>query len=80
MTLPLFDKVYAQYSQAVIPALGELIAQDRASYQYLVESIAQMPNQPTLANMVRQAGFMGVDYRNLSAGIVAIHQGFKPMQ
>jgi 2-methoxy-6-polyprenyl-1,4-benzoquinol methylase len=78
--VPLFDQVYSQYSQWIIPTMGQLIAGDRASYQYLVESIAKMPDQERLANLVREAGFVGVDYRNLTGGIVAIHQGFKPLQ
>jgi len=78
VTVPVLDRLYQSYSQLVIPALGQLIASDRDSYQYLVESIAQMPNQEKLADMVRRAGFVGVDYRNLTGGIVAIHQGFKP--
>jgi len=72
--------VYSQYSQWIIPTMGQLIAGDRASYQYLVESIAKMPHQERLASMVREAGFVGVDYRNLTGGIVAIHQGFKSLQ
>jgi len=80
VVLPGFDKVYEQYSQWLIPAMGQAIAGDRASYQYLVESIARMPDQRRLANMVRDAGFVGVDYRNLTQGIVAIHQGFKPVR
>ena len=79
VTMPGLDKIYEAYSAHVIPALGEVVADDRASYQYLVESIAQMPDQEELAAMIRQAGFMAVSYDNLQAGIVAVHQGFKPM-
>lgn len=79
VTMPGLDTIYAAYSQHVIPALGALVADDRASYQYLVESIAQMPDQEALADMIRDAGFMAVSYENLQAGIVAVHQGFKPL-
>jgi demethylmenaquinone methyltransferase/2-methoxy-6-polyprenyl-1,4-benzoquinol methylase len=76
-TLPLLSKLYDAYSFHVIPALGECIAQDRASYQYLVESIRMHPNQETLKNMMEEAGFEDVQYFNLSGGIVALHEGRK---
>lgn len=70
-------KVYEKYSFNVIPAMGELVAQDRASYQYLVESIRKFPRQEVFAEMMRDAGLRAVTYTNLTAGAVAIHSGFK---
>jgi demethylmenaquinone methyltransferase/2-methoxy-6-polyprenyl-1,4-benzoquinol methylase len=57
--------------------MGQLVAQDKESYQYLAESIRKHPNQETLAEMMRQAGFETVSYQNLTGGIVAIHSGAK---
>ncbi|OSP54761.1 bifunctional demethylmenaquinone methyltransferase/2-methoxy-6-polyprenyl-1,4-benzoquinol methylase UbiE [Pseudoruegeria sp. SK021] len=68
---------YDRYSFNVIPAMGQLIAQDRDSYQYLVESIRRFPDQETFARMIREAGFGQVSYRNLSLGIAALHSGWK---
>jgi demethylmenaquinone methyltransferase/2-methoxy-6-polyprenyl-1,4-benzoquinol methylase len=60
----------------VIPALGGAVAGDRASYQYLVESIRRFPDQETFAGMIRDAGFDNVAFRNLSLGIAALHSGW----
>jgi demethylmenaquinone methyltransferase/2-methoxy-6-polyprenyl-1,4-benzoquinol methylase len=61
----------------MIPRMGRLIANDRDSYQYLVESIRKFPDQETFAAMIRKAGFERVSYRNLSFGIAALHSGWK---
>lgn len=74
---PLLRAAYNEYSFRVIPALGGAVANDRASYQYLVESIRKFPEQPAFARMVREAGFEAVSYTNLTFGVVAIHTGFK---
>lgn len=76
-TSPLIEKIYDTYSFSVIPFLGELIARDRTSYEYLVQSIRMHPCQKTLKDIMTQAGFDEVRYENLSGGIVAIHQGIK---
>jgi demethylmenaquinone methyltransferase/2-methoxy-6-polyprenyl-1,4-benzoquinol methylase len=73
----LMQKAYDLYSFNVIPVMGQIIAQDRASYQYLVESIRKFPDQETFATMIRTAGFGQVKYRNLSLGIAALHSGWK---
>ena len=70
-------KAYDFYSFNIIPWLGERVANDRASYQYLVESIRQFPEQKTLVKKLQVAGFKECGYHNLSAGIVAIHWGTK---
>jgi len=68
-------KAYDRYSFGVLPLLGRLVANDADSYRYLAESIRQHPSQEELAEMIRQAGFSQVRFRDLSAGIVAIHSG-----
>ena len=73
----LMQKVYDLYSFNVIPVMGQVIAGDRASYQYLVESIRKFPDQETFAAMIRDAGFGQVKYRNLTMGIAALHSGWK---
>lgn len=75
--VPLVQKAYDFYSFNVIPRMGKLIANDRDSYQYLIESIRKFPNQETFLSMVRQAGFENANYRNLSLGIAALHSGWK---
>jgi len=71
------QKAYDLYSFNVIPRLGQLITGDRDSYQYLVESIRKFPDQDRFAEMIRDAGFEQVRYRNLSMGIAALHSGWK---
>jgi demethylmenaquinone methyltransferase/2-methoxy-6-polyprenyl-1,4-benzoquinol methylase len=70
-------KLYDLYSNSVIPHLGEHIANDRESYQYLIESIRQFPNQEHLCSRIKDAGFDRAKYHDLSLGVVAIHQGSK---
>jgi len=57
--------------------LGQLVANDKASYQYLAESIRKHPDQDTLKSMMEDAGFCDTTYQNLTGGIVAIHSGVK---
>jgi len=68
---------YDRYSFNVIPAMGQVVAGDRDSYQYLVESIRKFPDQETFAGMIRSAGFDRVAYRNLTMGVAALHSGWK---
>jgi ubiquinone/menaquinone biosynthesis C-methylase UbiE len=74
---PLFQAIYDTYSFNVIPMMGQVIANDRDSYQYLVESIRKFPTQTKFASMIRQAGFKYVSYSNFTGGICALHSGFK---
>ena len=69
--------LYDAWSFRVLPLLGRRVAHDEASYRYLAESIRTFPDQETLADMLRQAGFARVTYRNLSGGIAAIHSGWR---
>ena len=68
---------YDRYSFNVIPLMGQIVAGDRDSYQYLVESIRKFPDQDSFAKMIRAAGFGQVSYRNLTMGIAALHSGWK---
>jgi demethylmenaquinone methyltransferase / 2-methoxy-6-polyprenyl-1,4-benzoquinol methylase len=61
----------------VIPVMGQVVTGDRDSYQYLVESIRQFPDQETFASMIRAAGFGQVKYRNMTMGVAALHSGWK---
>jgi demethylmenaquinone methyltransferase/2-methoxy-6-polyprenyl-1,4-benzoquinol methylase len=73
----LMQKVYDLYSFNIIPRLGQVVAGDRDSYQYLVESIRRFPDQDTFLDMLRAAGFQHARYRNLSMGIACLHSGWK---
>lgn len=77
VVLPLLAPVYEAYSFNVIPQMGQLVAGDKDSYQYLVESIRKFPTQPKLESMMVEAGFERVSHTNMSGGIVAIHTGWK---
>ncbi len=68
---------YDAYSFKVLPALGKMITGDGESYRYLAESIRMHPDQETLKTMMEQSGLERVEYFNLSAGVVALHRGFK---
>ncbi len=74
---PALRKLYDEYSFRIIPKIGEAVAKDRESYQYLVESIRQFPPQQELANRMKKAGFELVKVVNLTGGIAAIHTGTK---
>ncbi|XP_072520919.1 2-methoxy-6-polyprenyl-1,4-benzoquinol methylase, mitochondrial [Salminus brasiliensis] len=74
---PVLSRLYDAYSFQMIPVLGEVIAGDWKSYQYLVESIRRFPDQETFKEMIEEAGFFRVQYTNLTGGVVAIHSGFK---
>ncbi|MDP3961482.1 MAG: bifunctional demethylmenaquinone methyltransferase/2-methoxy-6-polyprenyl-1,4-benzoquinol methylase UbiE [Pseudorhodobacter sp.] len=74
---PALQWAYDRYSFNVIPLMGQIIVGDRASYQYLVESIRKFPDQETFAGMIRAAGFGQVKYRNLTMGVAALHSGWK---
>ena len=73
----LMQKVYDLYSFNIIPRMGQVIARDRDSYQYLVESIRKFPDQETFLGMVRAAGFEQAKYRNLTMGVACLHSGWK---
>lgn len=74
---PSLEKIYDLFSFKIIPKIGKKIADDEKSYQYLAESIRVHPDQSTLLQMLNEAGFCKTKYTNLSAGIVAVHSGYK---
>jgi demethylmenaquinone methyltransferase/2-methoxy-6-polyprenyl-1,4-benzoquinol methylase len=76
MTAALLQQLFDRYSFSAIPAIGEFVTGDRASYQYLVESIRRFPKQDDFADRIRGAGFSHVSYVNYSGGIAALHTGW----
>ena len=76
------NDVYKRWSFRAIPMIGQLVAADRDSYQYLVESIERFPSQTEFRDMIRKAGFIvpGEGFENLTGGIAAIHKGVKPVK
>jgi demethylmenaquinone methyltransferase/2-methoxy-6-polyprenyl-1,4-benzoquinol methylase len=76
-TNPILKKLYDAYSFNVIPKIGEIVAHDKESYQYLVESIRKHPDQETLKSMMLDAGFDEVRVHNMHGGIVALHIAYK---
>ena len=75
--LPLFKKAYETYSFNIIPAMGDLVASDRESYQYLVESIRKFPVPSRFETMIQEAGFEQTSHRTMSFGVVALHSGWR---
>ncbi|TLU65260.1 bifunctional demethylmenaquinone methyltransferase/2-methoxy-6-polyprenyl-1,4-benzoquinol methylase UbiE [Thalassotalea litorea] len=73
----LLNKIYDFYSFNILPKMGDIVAKDGDSYEYLAESIRMHPDQDTLKAMMENAGFDQTSYHNLTGGIVALHKGFK---
>ncbi|MDH6423333.1 bifunctional demethylmenaquinone methyltransferase/2-methoxy-6-polyprenyl-1,4-benzoquinol methylase UbiE [Aurantimicrobium minutum] len=71
---------YNFYLRKVMPVVAKFSSTNTEAYTYLADSIADWPNQATLATWIREAGFMNVAYRNLTAGVVALHRGIKPVE
>ncbi len=69
--------VYDLYSFKILPLIGKIVAKDEDSYQYLAESIRMHPDQETLLDMMKDAGFERCRYQNLAAGVVALHVGYR---
>ena len=76
-TTATLNQLYDFYSFNILPKMGQLVANDADSYQYLAESIRMHPDQDTLKQMMSEAGYENVDYQNLTGGIVALHRGYK---
>jgi demethylmenaquinone methyltransferase/2-methoxy-6-polyprenyl-1,4-benzoquinol methylase len=75
--MPFLAPLYDAYSYNVLPWMGELVAGDRDSYQYLAESIRKFPAPETLADEMRTAGFGNIRWQPMSGGIVALHSGWR---
>ncbi len=69
--------LYDTYSFKALPFMGKIIASDDSSYRYLAESIRMHPSQEELKQLMQDAGFERVEYFNLTAGVVALHRGYK---
>ena len=82
VNMNLLNAFYKRWSFSAIPIIGQLVAGDRDSYQYLVESIERFPSQPEFAKMITTAGFVlpGKGWEDLTGGIAAIHKGIKPLK
>lgn len=74
---PAIEKLYDLYSFHLVPKMGKVLAGDDAPYQYLVESIRRFPIPQKLMRMMKEAGFSRVKFRSMSAGIVALHEGWR---
>jgi demethylmenaquinone methyltransferase / 2-methoxy-6-polyprenyl-1,4-benzoquinol methylase len=74
---PGFADIYDAYSHRIVPQLGQLLARDRDSYRYLIESIRRFPDMPTFESMIRAAGFAQTRVEPIMGGLVAIHSGWK---
>ena len=77
VTVPGIDALYELYSFNVIPRIGAAVTGDREAYQYLVESIRKFPKPPAFAKMIETAGFRRVSFTPMTAGVVALHSGWK---
>jgi demethylmenaquinone methyltransferase/2-methoxy-6-polyprenyl-1,4-benzoquinol methylase len=77
VVVPALDRLYDAYSFNVLPWLGQMVAGDRAAYQYLAESIRRFPDQGTLAELMTAAGLGRVKVRNLTGGVAALHLGWR---
>jgi demethylmenaquinone methyltransferase/2-methoxy-6-polyprenyl-1,4-benzoquinol methylase len=69
--------IYDLYSFKLLPKIGSIVSNDEESYRYLAESIRMHPDQASLKKMMTDAGFERCDFHNMTAGIVALHRGYK---
>jgi demethylmenaquinone methyltransferase/2-methoxy-6-polyprenyl-1,4-benzoquinol methylase len=72
------DAVYQRYLAAALPAVARIVSRNASAYAYLAESIKDWPAQRQLADRVAAAGWSRVSWRNLTAGIVAVHVARRP--
>ncbi len=73
-----FRKVYSEYLMQALPKIARRVGSNAESYVYLAESIQDWPDQQGLADWLQEAGWIGVEWRNLTGGIVALHRGIRP--
>jgi len=71
------ERAYDAYSFGILPRIGRYVARDEEAYRYLAESIRMHPDQETLKGMMETAGLARVEYFNMTAGVVALHRGYK---
>ena len=77
-TTALLRGAYDTYMSVVMPGVVGLVSSDPEAYDYLFRSIQAWPDQRTFASWLREVGYVRVEYRNLTGGIVALHRGRKP--
>ncbi len=75
--VPVLDKIYESFSNNIIPNIGEMVTDDKESYQYLIESIEQFPSPEKFSDMIKEAGFSKVTHTPLTGNIAAIHSAWK---
>ncbi len=75
--VPGFRQIFNFYFSHVLPRIGGAVSGSRGAYEYLPDSVSRFPDQKNLAKMMREIGFSGVEYKNLTGGIAAIHTGVK---
>jgi demethylmenaquinone methyltransferase/2-methoxy-6-polyprenyl-1,4-benzoquinol methylase len=73
--VPGFRALFRFYFRRVLPRIGGFVSGSRGAYEYLPDSVSRFPDQKRLAGLMREAGFEGVGYRNLTGGIAALHTG-----
>lgn len=78
--VPGFSALYTFYCSRLLPAVGGLVSGSRAAYEYLPDSVRKFPDQERLAALMRETGFEGVEFENLTGGIAALHTGRRPRQ
>ena len=76
-SIPVFRKLFNLYFTQILPRIGGVVSGSRETYEYLPDSVSKFPDQKLLAEMMRQTGFNGVEFKNLTGGIAAIHTGIK---
>jgi len=75
--IPGFRQLFNLYFTRVLPRIGGAVSGSRGAYEYLPDSVSKFPDQKRLVSMMKETGFDGVEYTNLTGGIAAIHTGVK---
>lgn len=75
--VPGFRQLFQFYFSNILPRIGGAVSGSRGAYEYLPDSVSRFPDQKNLAKMMTATGFSGVEYKNLTGGIAAIHSGIK---
>jgi demethylmenaquinone methyltransferase/2-methoxy-6-polyprenyl-1,4-benzoquinol methylase len=78
--VPGFRALFQFYFTRVLPRIGGLLSGSRGAYEYLPDSVSRFPDQKRLARMMIEAGFTGVEYKNLTGGVAALHLGTRPAE
>jgi demethylmenaquinone methyltransferase / 2-methoxy-6-polyprenyl-1,4-benzoquinol methylase len=73
--IPGWDGVFGFYFHRIVPAVGGIVAGDRAAYAYLPDSVDRFVSPQGLAELMRRIGLVDVHYRRLGIGTIALHVG-----